>query len=85
LASDFRRAWAQVLPNLQVRKDLKINSGGSIAWAVRKNNPELLGDLNTFIKKNRKGSLLGNILFKRYYAKSKWIKNPTAILQQPDL
>ncbi len=70
-------AWAQVLPNLKVRKDLKINSGGSIAWAVRQNNPELLGDLNTFIIKNKKGSLLGNILFKRYYAKSKWIKNPT--------
>ena len=70
-------AWTQVLPNLQVRKDLKINSGGNIAWAVRKNNPELLGDLNTFIKKNKKGSLMGNILFKRYYAKSKWIKNPT--------
>jgi membrane-bound lytic murein transglycosylase MltF len=60
-----------------VLKDLKINSGGSIAWAVHKNNPELLRHLNAFIKKNRKGSLLGNILFKRYYTKSKWIKNPT--------
>lgn len=75
--SHIAEAWAQVLPKLHVLKDLKITSGGSIAWAVHKNNPELLRHLNAFIKKNRKGSLLGNILFKRYYTKSKWIKNPT--------
>jgi membrane-bound lytic murein transglycosylase MltF len=33
-------AWAGVLENIVVRKDLAINSGGKIAWAVRKNNPE---------------------------------------------
>ncbi|MGA7145810.1 MAG: transglycosylase SLT domain-containing protein, partial [Desulfobacterales bacterium] len=47
------------------------------AWAVQKGNPKLLSSLNEFIKKNKKGTLLGNILFKRYYQNSKWIKNPT--------
>jgi membrane-bound lytic murein transglycosylase MltF len=70
------QAWSQVLPDIVIRKDLKINSGGKIAWAVRKDNPELLSDLNAFIQKNKKGSLLGNILFKRYYQNSKWIHNP---------
>jgi membrane-bound lytic murein transglycosylase MltF len=69
-------AWSQVLPDIVIRKDLKINSGGSIAWAVQKGNPKLLSSLNEFIKKNKKGTLLGNILFKRYYQNSKWIKNP---------
>ena len=36
------QAWAQVLPDIVIRKDLKINSEGKIAWAVRKKNPELL-------------------------------------------
>lgn len=71
-------AWAQVLPNITVLKDLAVNSGGRIAWAVRKNNPELLASLNTFIKGNKKGSLLGNILFKRYYENTKWVKNPVS-------
>jgi membrane-bound lytic murein transglycosylase MltF len=69
-------AWSEVLPDIVVRKDLKVNAGGKIAWAVRKGNPELLSHLTTFIKKHKKGSHLGNILFKRYYQNSKWIKNP---------
>jgi membrane-bound lytic murein transglycosylase MltF len=69
-------AWDQVLPDIVIRKDLKINSEGQIAWAVRKENRALLSSLNDFINKNKKGTLLGNILFKRYYQNSKWIKNP---------
>ena len=69
-------AWAGVLKNIVVRKDLAINTGGQIGWAVRKNNPELLASLNAYIKENKKGSLLGNILFKRYFKDSKWITNP---------
>jgi membrane-bound lytic murein transglycosylase MltF len=78
-------AWAQVLPNIVVRKDLQINTGGKIAWAVRKENAELLAHLNTFINKHKKGSLLGNILFRRYYQNSKWIKNPVSEQEQKKL
>jgi len=71
-------AWSEVLPNIVVRQNLQVNAGGRIAWAVRKKNPELLSHLNAFIKNHRKGSLMGNILFKRYYQNPKWIKNPIA-------
>ena len=69
-------AWAGVLKDIVVRKDLAINTGGQIGWAVRKNNPELLASLDAYMKENKKGSLLGNILFKRYFKDSKWITNP---------
>ena len=69
-------AWAEVLPEIVVRKDLAIHSGGDIAWAVRQKSPELLDALNEFIGEHRKGSLLGNILFNRYHSGSKWIANP---------
>jgi membrane-bound lytic murein transglycosylase MltF len=68
--------WASVFPNLALRYDLKINTGGQIGWAVRKENPELLASLNSFNKQIKKGSLLGNILFKRYFKDAKWVKNP---------
>jgi len=71
-------AWSEVLPDIVVRQDLQVNAGGRIAWAVRKENKELFSHLNDFIKEHRKGSLMGNILFKRYYQHSKWIKNPIA-------
>ncbi len=69
-------AWAQILPEIVIRKDLKITTGGKIAWAVRKENPKLLASLNAFVRKHKKGSLIGNVLFNRYYQDSDWINNP---------
>jgi membrane-bound lytic murein transglycosylase MltF len=68
--------WSNVFPNLVLRHDIKINTGGQIGWAVRKENPELLTSLNSFNSQIKKGSLIGNILFKRYFENAKWIKNP---------
>ena len=68
--------WSGVLPDLVLHPNLKANQGGQIAWAVRPNNPELRKSLNDFIKRNKKGTLIGNILFKRYYQNREWIKNP---------
>ncbi len=78
-------AWAGVLPDIVVRPDLTINVGGSIAWAVRKENPQLLASINDFLKKNSIGSLLGNVLYKRYYRNSRWIKNPISKTAQKRL
>ena len=76
--SHIAKAWAEVLPEITVRKDLEVHAGGEIAWAVRPDCPELLASLDAFVAKRKKGSLLGNILFKRYYGGSKWIGNPLA-------
>ena len=79
VADDFTaQVWEGVLPNIVVRGDMTINTGGEIAWAVRKDSNQLLNSLNQFIKEIRKGTLLGNIYFKRYYENSKWIDDPTA-------
>ncbi len=68
--------WSKILKNLQVHRKVKLRSGTQIAWMVRKNNPELKASLNRFLKKHRKGTLLGNIYFDRYYKDNPWIKNP---------
>ena len=70
------KAWQQVMPDIVVREDIVIHPGGSIAWAVRKENPELRRHLNQFIAKHKKGSLLGNILYNRYYLNASGIRNP---------
>ncbi len=70
------RLWKDALPRLRLYPEIRINSDGRIAWAVRKGNPELLKQLNRFVARHRKGSLLGNILFRRYYQKNAWVKNP---------
>jgi len=68
--------WSGVLDRIMLRPDLAIHKGGRLAWAVRKNNPKLLHSLNTFIRTHKKGTLVGNVLFQRYYKDRKWISNP---------
>ncbi len=74
--------WQDILPALNVRDDLAVASGRSIAWAYRKNNPQLAAAVNAFVDKNRQGTLLGNILIKRYFENNRWVRNP---LNEPDI
>lgn len=74
--SHLARIWSGVYPNLVVCENLKLRSGGKIAWMIRKGNPQLMASLNAYIKDNKQGTLLGNIYFKRYYKENKWIENP---------
>jgi len=60
------RFWAGVFPEITVREDLIINEEGSIAWATRKDTPELLKVINQFLRKYGKGSMIGNDTFNRY-------------------
>lgn len=70
--------WNGVLDKIELQKNAIINEGGEIGWAVRKDTPVLLQKLNEFVKKSEQGTLLGNLLFKRYYRNTKWIDNPLA-------
>ncbi|GJQ60719.1 MAG: lytic transglycosylase F [Candidatus Scalindua sp. AMX11] len=77
VVDDYRaRLWSGLFPNLQVNERLKVVEGNYTGWAVRKENQQLEKSLNAFVQKVGKGSLLGNILFKRYYTDVRWIKNP---------
>jgi membrane-bound lytic murein transglycosylase MltF len=77
VADDFRaRLWARVLPALVVRDDLVVHRGGHVGWAVRPDNPKLLEATNDFLRSVRKGTLVGNVLFKRYYDDTRWLENP---------
>jgi len=86
VADDFKaNLWAKALPDIIVRNDLKLSSDGNVGWAVRKSNPELKAHLLKFSESVRKGSLLGNMLFKRYYQSEKYIKNPVAETEREKL
>ena len=74
--SHIAEIWTQILPNIVLEKNAILNEGGQIAWAVRKNNPVLLEHLNNFVKNNKEGTLMGNMLFKRYYENTNWIVDP---------
>jgi membrane-bound lytic murein transglycosylase MltF len=68
--------YAQIFKGITLHPDLALNTGGKIAWAIRKNSPQLQKVVNDFIKDHKKGTLIGNMMFKRYLGNVDWIKNP---------
>ena len=70
--------WARVFTNLVVRDDVVVNEGGEVAWAVRKDNPLLLAELNAFVEDHRDGTAFGNIMQKRYFGSDKFVKRSTS-------
>lgn len=69
------RFWSQVFDSLTVRSDLATHTGSEIAWAVRPGSPRLKETLDGFIRENRKGTLLGNIIFNRYLKNTGYVTN----------
>jgi len=70
--------WSGVHPDLVLRRDVPVHEGSEIAWAVRKESGELREALSRFARANRRGTLLGNVLFRRYYADGVGLTNPLA-------
>jgi membrane-bound lytic murein transglycosylase MltF len=70
--------WSAVFPAMAVRKDLVVHAGGEIAWAFRKNSPQLAAAVNDFVKGHRQGTLVGNVLIDRYFGHLRWVRNSTS-------
>ena len=69
------RFWEQVFDKITLYPDIAVHEGGDIGWAFRKNSPLLKKEIDEFLKTAKKGTLLGNIIFKRYLKENKWAKN----------
>jgi len=67
--------WVQIFKDLTLHPEIKLRTGGQIAWAIRKNSPQFKNVINEFVKSHRKGTLTGNILFKSYLQNTKWVRN----------
>jgi len=66
--------WAAVMDGLALHKGAAVREGGHIGVAVRKSAPGLLAEVNGFVKKVKKGTLLGNIILKKYLKETKYLK-----------
>jgi membrane-bound lytic murein transglycosylase MltF len=69
------RFWKQIFKKITVHQDIAVRDGAEIAWAFRKNCPKLKAVVNEFVKGHKEGTMLGNILFKRYLQNTKYVKN----------
>jgi membrane-bound lytic murein transglycosylase MltF len=67
--------WKQVFPAIVVNDKAAVRTGGDIAWAFRKDSPQLKAAVDDFVSRNGKGTAIGNMLLARYLKDAKYVKN----------
>jgi membrane-bound lytic murein transglycosylase MltF len=67
--------WGGIFKNIKLNPDITINEGGDIGWAFRRSSPKLAEKINSFLETTKKGTELGNIVFKKYLQENKWARN----------
>ena len=70
--------WQRVWPGLKVYPSVALRTGGEIAWAIRKDSPQLQGALNEFLAKNGRDSLNARMIFRRYLLNTQFVKGASA-------
>jgi len=70
--------WSRVLHNLKPHPELVIANGGSVAWVMRKNNPQLKQLVDEFVGSHAVGTSFGNTLLRRYLENTRWVKHSTS-------
>ena len=66
--------WHSVFPKIVVREDISINNDGAIAWAMKPESKELAAYVERFLRKNGRGTLVGNDTYNRYLADSSRVR-----------
>ena len=67
--------WKQVFKKLVVHDSVALRTGGEIAWALRKDSPQLKAMLDDFMSRNKVGTAIGNQLLTRYLKNLKYVKD----------
>lgn len=73
LDSHKARLWLNVMDNIQIHESLPLRENSKIAWALRKNSPQLKKEINQYVKTARSGTLLGNVIYQKYIDNTRWL------------
>ncbi|MEH0760792.1 lytic transglycosylase F [Vibrio sp. 16] len=82
LDSHKTELWLKIMDNIQVHDLVPLRKNGEIAWAMRKNSPQLRTFVNQYLKTSRSGTLLGNVIYSKYLDNTQWLRkilNPNHI------
>ena len=74
--------WRKVLADITVHDTVTVRSGGKLAVAIRKDNPQLAAGLNAIIAKYGLGTAFGNMMEQRYLESTKYVKSATSEAQR---
>jgi membrane-bound lytic murein transglycosylase MltF len=69
--------WKEIFPAIQPHPTLALRTDAQLAWAIRKDSPELKATLDAFVEKHRLGTMMGNVILKRYLKNTRWARGAT--------
>ena len=67
--------WKQVFPKVTVHDQVAVRTGADVAWAIRKDSPQLKAAVDDFLGRHAKGSAVGNAILARYLKNAKYVKD----------
>lgn len=70
--------WKQIFNKILLHTNAEVRSGGKIGVMIRKNSPQLKGELNEFFFDYPHGSKIRNILLQKYLKSTKFARNATS-------
>jgi membrane-bound lytic murein transglycosylase MltF len=65
--------WKQVFPEIQVHATAVVDDDGRIAWALRRNTPQLRAVVDAFASAHSRGSFDVNLRFGRYFKDTRFV------------
>lgn len=72
------KLWAQIYTNIRPHDDIVLSENESIAWAMRKNSPQLMSAVNAFVATHKRGTVFGNTVIQRYAISTQRLKSATS-------
>ncbi|WP_340669012.1 lytic transglycosylase F [Phyllobacterium sp.] len=63
--------WSTIFTDIKVHDDIAVAKDGEVAWAIRKNSPQLKKELDTFVAAHRVGTAFGNMLRNKFFKSDK--------------
>jgi membrane-bound lytic murein transglycosylase MltF len=67
--------WKQIFPNIKAPEGVVLLTGGDIAWAMRKDSPQLKAAADEFVARHKKGTAIVNQVLVRYLKNTKYVKD----------
>ena len=67
--------WKQIFTKVTVHDNVAVRTGAEIAWAIRKDSPQLKALVDDFANRNKVGTSMGNQLLTRYLKSVKYVKD----------
>jgi membrane-bound lytic murein transglycosylase MltF len=69
------KLWGHIYTNIQPHEDIVVSDNDSIAWAMRKNSPQLMSVVNNFVRTHKVGTAFGNANVQRYAVNTQMLKS----------